>query len=293
MGKSNVEKGCLYVIATPIGHLGDLSPRAIEILGGVDGIVYESRQQALKLLGHYGIDTRLLGKVTDHQGEKEIERLLEDIQRGLRYAYVSDAGTPVVSDPGKGVVCYAQKVGVQVVPIPGPSAVTAALSVCGFSATPFSFYGFFPEKLVQKKQILQEMVQKQEVSIFFESPHRIESTLSFLADSLPEGRKVCIARELTKLYEQVLVVKAGDLKNIWDTCVARGEFVVVVDRALESDVSIDSDKEAVVRSVIENMSVGGFSSKDVAKALEVTRVWSKNKIYTHYLEVQKKMGNKR
>ena len=89
------------------------------------------------------------------------------------------------------------------------------------------------------------------------------------------------------------MVKAGDLKNIWDTCVARGEFVVVVDRALESDVSIDSDKEAVVRSVIENMSVGGFSSKDVAKALEGTRVWSKNQIYTHYLEVQKKMGNKR
>lgn len=288
--KSNDQNGCLWVVATPIGNLGDIGARAVETLQAVDGIICESTQHSKRLLSHCGITTKLIGKITDHQTSEDVAKLLSGLLDGKSYAYVSDAGTPLVSDPGQSVVAYAHKNTIPVKVVPGPSAVTAALSMSGFRATPFNFYGFFPEKGRAQQALLETMDLGEHVQVFFESPHRIEATVAWLAKNLPADRRVCVTRELTKIYEQVWIGSALDLESIWDICRAKGEFTIVIDKAESGEKQEKSSQVQLLEKVIANMAEDGFSSKQVFAALKDTGYLTKNKIYNHFLENQQKRG---
>lgn len=222
--------GMLYVIATPIGNLEDISARALRVLSEVDVILCEDTRVTGKLLKHYGIDKKTISYHAQSKTKREDE-ILEMLKNGNTLALVSDAGTPTISDPGSRLVARIRDElpGVPVSPIPGPSALMSALSVSGVSSAQFVFLGFFPHKK-GRETLFQEIAESSRTVVFYESPHRIQKTLEKLAEYLEGDRKVVIARELTKLYEEVV---SGNPDEVCAYFVehpdkVRGEFVVII-----------------------------------------------------------------
>ncbi len=221
----------LYVVATPIGNLEDLSPRARRVLAEVGTIIAEDTRVARALLSALGIPAQRLFSLHAHSSEKAIRDAIERLASGERCALVTDAGTPGISDPGAHFLdrAYAALPGLRVVPIPGPSAAVTALSVSGFYADRFLFLGFPPHKK-GRGVFFKEVAEADETVVFYESPHRIGKTLEALADVLEPQRRICIAREMTKVYETIV---RGPLSHVLDVVRAaplKGEFVVVVER---------------------------------------------------------------
>jgi 16S rRNA (cytidine1402-2'-O)-methyltransferase len=212
--------GKLYVVATPIGNLGDMSPRALEALKAADFIACEDTRVTKKLLAHFDIHTPAV----------TLPKVLTLLEGGKTVALVSDAGTPGVSDPGQELVSRARDAGALVEAVAGPSALAAALSVCGLRAATFTFYGFLPLKKGREK-LFKEIVASSRASVFYESPHRILKTLAVLATGLPADRRVGIFRELTKLYEEHVVGSATEALAHFTAHPekVRGEFVVIVE----------------------------------------------------------------
>jgi 16S rRNA (cytidine1402-2'-O)-methyltransferase len=216
----------LYIIATPIGNLEDISPRALNTLKEADLILAEDTRRVSHLLNHYEIKNRLssYNKFT-HRGKEE--EILKILREGKKIALVSDNGTPLVSDPGSSIVRKAHEEGLLVSPVPGPSAVTAALSVSGFDANHFSFISFLPKKEGEKKRIFEKVKESDMTTVFFESPHRIIKTITLIESMMPE-RKVCLCRELTKKFEQIIYGPPSEiLKKLEGK--EKGEFTVVVE----------------------------------------------------------------
>ena len=228
----SIETGVLYVVATPIGNLEDMGSRALDVLGAVAVIAAEDTRHTGRLLQHYGIGTTTVS-LHQHNEKRVSTELTERLQQGQSVALVSDAGTPLLSDPGMHLVRSARELGIKVVPIPGPSAITSALSVSGFSAHRFVFEGFLPSKPGARVRRLRELAGEGRTLVFFEAPHRIAETVADMAEVLGEERRGIIARELTKLFEEVFETRLGDLRAWLDDRPerSRGEFVLVVEGA--------------------------------------------------------------
>lgn len=221
--------GTLYVVATPIGNLGDMVPRAVETLQTVALIAAEDTRHSSRLLSHFDIKTPCVA-YHDHSDEQRTEQLIARMHAGDSIALISDAGTPLVSDPGYRLVRSARQAGIQVVPIPGACAMIAALSAAGLPSDRFAFEGFLPAKQVARCTQLQSLAADSRTLIFYEAPHRILETLQDMAQVFGSEREVVMARELTKTFETIKGDKVADLAA-WvaaDTNQQRGEIVLLV-----------------------------------------------------------------
>ncbi len=247
--------GALYVVATPIGNLADLSTRAREILGSVALIAAEDTRHTRSLLQAFGIATPLVS-LHEHNEAARLRPLVERLQRGEAVALVSDAGTPLVSDPGFGLVRAALDAGIKVTPIPGPTAAITALSVSGLPTDRFAFEGFLPAKSVARKNVLAELLQEARTLIFYEAPHRLSEVLLDMAEALGAERRASIGRELTKRFETMYYGTLAELaeRSKQDPDMSRGELVIVVaglTAARSAPLSIDADK--VLRTPLEEL----------------------------------------
>lgn len=236
--------GVLYITATPIGNLGDMSYRAIEVLQTVAVIAAEDTRHSKRLLQHFNIETQLIS-LHEHNEEARIPALLQRIQAGDCIALISDAGTPLISDPGYRLVCAARAADINVIPIPGPCAMITALSAAGMPADRFMFEGFLPSKKSARLQRLTALQAETHTLIFYEAPHRIERFVTQLIEVFGPTRQAVLARELTKKFENI----HGDtLENLqhWlqaDKQHCRGEFVVLVRGQIDAPAPIqDSEK---------------------------------------------------
>src|SRR5690606_27013910 len=226
--------GVLHVVATPIGNLGDLSPRAGGVLGSVAAICAEDTRHTRQLLAQIGVSTPLLA-LHEHNEDALAPRLVARLQAGESLALVSDAGTPLVSDPGFRLVRAAREAGIRVSPVPGPCALVAALSVAGRASDRFAFEGFLPAKGAARRERLAALAGETRTLIFYESSHRIEAMLADAAAAFGDDRRAVLARELTKLFETVLdgSLAALHARVVADPDQRKGEFVVVVEGAGE------------------------------------------------------------
>ncbi len=250
----------LYVVATPIGNLGDISSRAIEVLRNVALIAAEDTRHTGQLLAHFGIRTKMVA-YHDHNESEETPRLLASMTRGESVALVTDAGTPLVSDPGYRLVKAAAEAGLKVSPIPGASALTAALSICALPVDRFCFEGFLQARPVARRDRLTLLVTEQRTMVFYESPHRIAAVVSDMASVFGGERRVTIARELTKQFEQAWYGSLADAIAAFANgdVPTRGEFVVVVEGAV-SQASFDQDEVRTMEILLRELSPSAAST---------------------------------
>jgi len=218
--------GTLYIVATPIGNLGDLTFRAAKVLAEVAAIACEDTRQTVKLLHHYGIQTPTTS-LHEHNERQKLDHLLDRVEAGESVALVSDAGTPLISDPGFPLVREARRRGLNVVPIPGASALTTALCASGLPTDAFYFGGFLPPKSGARRRTLDHLATLDATLIFYEAPHRIRETLADIAAAMPH-RPVVVAREITKLHEEFAVGAAADLAK---SVTERGEITLLIGKA--------------------------------------------------------------
>ena len=235
--------GTLFVVATPIGNLEDLSPRACRTLAEVDLVAAEDTRHTGRLLSHLGVKTRQIA-LHEHNEARATAAVIEQLKDGRSVALVSDAGTPLVSDPGYRLVRAAHENGITVAPVPGPSAVTAALSVSGLPTDRFAFEGFPPAKRAARRKWLQARAADERTLVFFEAVHRIDATLNDMVEAFGADREAYLGRELTKLHEQCVVASLGELRDEVGsgTIASKGEFVVAVSGAAgaaESSLEVD------------------------------------------------------
>lgn len=218
--------GMLYLCATPIGNLGDMTPRAVETLQNVDLIAAEDTRNSIKLLNHFGIRTSM----TSYHEYNKIEKadyLVEQMQRGSNVALISDAGTPAISDPGEVLVQKCQEAGITVTSLPGPAACITALTLSGLSSRRFCFEGFLPSDKKEKAQILAELKEESRTILIYEAPHHLVRTLGELYEALGD-RRITLCRELTKKFETVLPTTIKDALSLFEREEPRGEYVLVV-----------------------------------------------------------------
>lgn len=248
--------GALYVVATPIGNLGDITLRAIETLKTVSVIVAEDTRHSRTLLKHLGVETPM-SAYHEHNEAREAPRLVRRMLDGESIALISDAGTPLLSDPGARLVTAALDAGVRVVPIPGPSALLSALVACGISTERFTFFGFLPRKGGERDHLLRSIARSSVTVVLYESPRRIAATLDDLIRAGAGGRQAALARELTKRFEEVRRGTVAALRSgVADG--VRGEIVLVIEGAV---VSAPSEEDA--REVVTRMRSEGASSRDI------------------------------
>lgn len=261
----------LYVVATPIGNLEDMSYRAVRILAEVDLIAAEDTRHSRPLLDHYGIDTPMQA-LHEHNEEQMTGRLLDRISNGEAIALISDAGTPLISDPGYRLVRAAREAAVPVFVVPGPSAVTAALSVAGLPSDRFAFEGFLPAKATQRKKQLQALQRESRTLVFFESSHRIEATLADMAEVFGPERMAAVCRELSKLFETVLRAPLGALVTqiAADKNQTRGEFVVIVEGHQRDRNEALANAETMAKALLEFLPASQ-AARVAAKLNDVSR----------------------
>ncbi|QOW19072.1 16S rRNA (cytidine(1402)-2'-O)-methyltransferase [Lysobacter ciconiae] len=226
--------GTLHIVATPIGNLGDISARALEVLGSVDAICAEDTRHTRQLLSHFAMERPLLA-LHQHNEEAQADQLVARLQAGESLALVSDAGTPLVSDPGFRLVRAARAAGIRVSPVPGACAAIAALSVAGIASDRFAFEGFLPAKAGARRERLARLAAEPRTLVFYESAHRIEESLGDMAAAFGPDRRAVLARELTKLFETVLDGGLAELlaRVQADPNQRKGEFVLVVEGVVD------------------------------------------------------------
>ncbi|MPZ49376.1 MAG: 16S rRNA (cytidine(1402)-2'-O)-methyltransferase [Dehalococcoidia bacterium] len=254
--------GTLFVVATPIGNLEDVSLRALRLLGSVGLIAAEDTRTARILLSHHGIKGRLIS-YNDHNKTRRIPEILDALAAG-DVALVTDAGTPAISDPGVELAAAAREAGYAVVAVPGPSAVVAALSVAGLPATRFSFVGFLPRGRGDLRRLIETYLARPEALVAFESPRRLRASLGVIAEVMPE-RRLAVCRELTKLHEEVFVGTAAEALDHFSQ--PRGEIVLVIEGAGEAEAAKGEDgaeEETLRREVSEMRRLGLTRSQATA-----------------------------
>ncbi|MDP9206140.1 MAG: 16S rRNA (cytidine(1402)-2'-O)-methyltransferase [Gemmatimonadota bacterium] len=232
------ESGTLYLVSTPIGNLGDMSHRAVEVLTSAALVIAEDTRHSRRLLHHYRIETPL-SSYHEHNEAKETPRLVARLQRGDSIALISDAGTPLISDPGSRLVGAAVAAGLSVVPIPGPSAVMAALVGSGMSLERFTFFGFLPRKGKERAETIADIIASQATSVLFESPNRVGATLDALTAAGAGQRSAVVARELTKQFEEFKRGSVAELSNVYRKSDPKGEVVLVIAGAQKQVVTED------------------------------------------------------
>jgi len=235
----------LYVVATPIGNLDDMVPRAVAVLQSVDVIAAEDTRHSARLLSHFSIETPAVA-YHDHTDLRQVTTLIGRMKRGQSIALISDAGTPLVSDPGYRLVRETRKAGIRVVPVPGACAMVAALSASGLPSDRFAFEGFLPAKTAARCSRLEPLASDERTLIFYEAPHRIEASLADMAQVFGAEREAVLAREITKTFE---TIRSGTLEGLQafvaaDSNQRRGEMVVMVRGVSRSEKKVDIDPEA-------------------------------------------------
>lgn len=273
--------GILYIVATPIGNLEDITLRAIKTLKEADIIAAEDTRHTLKLLNHLGISKPLISYYKQNEKVKT-EILMEKLIMGKNVALVSDAGTPIISDPGEEIVKVAIQNNIKVVPIPGPSALITALIASGMNAREFSFIGFLPVNKKEKDEILKEIAQDTKTLIFYEAPHKLISTLSEMENILG-NRKICLARELTKIHEEFLLGEISELLEKLEE--PKGEYVIIVEgsKISKKEIEINKLNEMPVKEHYRYYENLGYEKKDIIKKVAKDRNVSKNEIYKLFI----------
>ena len=248
------QSGTLYVVATPIGNLSDMVPRAVEILQSVKAVACEDTRHSKKLLDHFRIDTPLMA-YHDHSDKKSSHKILVQLAGGNDIALISDAGTPLISDPGYRLVLAARQQGISVIPVPGACAAIAALSVAGLPTDRFRFIGFLPAKSTQRKKVLEELSAVPETMVFYEAPHRILETLRDSVSVFGAEHSGFIARELSKNFETYLHGTLAELVEIVeaDSNQQRGEIVLVLAGREETESAVTVDGERVLRLLLAEL----------------------------------------
>ena len=253
--------GSLYVVSTPIGNLRDITLRAIDVLRAVDLILAEDTRHSRHLLDHHGIATPMLS-YHEHNEARATETAIARLREGRDVALISDAGTPLVSDPGTRVVRAAAEAGIAVVPIPGPSAVLAALVSSALGSERFTFFGFLARKGREREDALQELSSLRHTSVMYEAPNRVAATLDELGARGAGERRVVVARELTKQFEEIRRGTVAELSAYYESAPPRGEVVIVLEGTILQPLAEDE-----LRSRARLMRAAGLSARDVAAAL--------------------------
>jgi 16S rRNA (cytidine1402-2'-O)-methyltransferase len=249
MDERRVDRGTLYVVATPIGNLADASPRSIEVLRGADLVACEDTRTTRTLLGHYGISARTVA-LHEHNERAAAAGLIEALRAGKTVALVSDAGTPGIADPGALLVAQAHRAGIRVSAIPGPSAAVAAFSAAGFAAPGYRFAGFLPAAGSARRKAI-ETLDGPQPAILYEAPHRVARTLAELAERLGPAREVALARELSKKFEEVARMTLGEAQAwLAEPHRQQGEFVIVLSAGVAAPAA---DADRVLRILLESL----------------------------------------
>ena len=285
--QQDLPAGALYMVATPIGNLGDITLRALHILNAVDGIACEDTRHSAALLQQFGIHKKCLA-LHEHNEIAGAQTVIQRLSNGERWAYISDAGTPGVSDPGARLVNEVQKAGFRVIPIPGASAVSSAISVSGSvmlsSEGRFQFLGFWPNKAKERDALLQDIRSNSKTSIFFESPHHIRETLLTLSATLESERQILIGRELTKKFEQIATLCADDIPRWLEHVESlKGEFIVLV---AGRRASADETPEHSALLLWANALSPYLGSKEIAAVLSQALGLSKKEAYQIALDAK-------
>ena len=275
----------MYVVATPLGNLGDLTTRAQDVLKAVPWVAAEDTRHSAPLLRHLGSPARML-PAHQHNEEAAAQQVIDRLAAGESVALISDAGTPAVSDPGARLVARVREAGYKVIPLPGPCAAVAALSASGITAPHWLFYGFLPTKTKQREEVLRELAPAPHALVFYEAPHRILETVAALASTLGAERRIVIARELTKLFESIHACPLGEAMA-WleaDANQQKGEFVLIVDAPAVSDGD-DAEADRVLKLLLDE----GLPVKQAAKLAHAITGAAKNELYDRALAQR---GNK-
>jgi 16S rRNA (cytidine1402-2'-O)-methyltransferase len=274
--------GILYVVATPLGNLGDLSVRAMEVLRAVPVVAAEDTRRTRGLLSHLGASPRLLSYHA-HSEEPRLEVLLEILHDGRDVALVSDAGTPVVSDPGTDLVAAARASGITVVPIPGPSAVATALSAAGLKGDRYLFLGFIPRKGGERARLLARAAAEEWSVVFFEAPTRLADLLEDLARAVGGGRRAVVARELTKLHEEFRAGTLAELAGYYSEHPPRGEITIVLEGTGAPAEPPDRTGEAVEQATL--LLAEGLTRREVVRRISETLGLPRNDAYRLVMEL--------
>jgi 16S rRNA (cytidine1402-2'-O)-methyltransferase len=265
--------GTLYLVATPIGNLADITHRALEVLREVDLIACEDTRHTHKLLRHYGIDTKTIS-YHEHNEQQRAEELIGLLKQGSDVAVVSDAGTPAISDPGFRLVRTAIENDVRIVPLPGPSALVAALVATGLPTDEFFFAGFLPARTGARRARLNELRAVPGTLIFYEAPHRLASSLRDAYEVLGE-REAVVARELTKLHEEIRRGRLSELAEHYSTNEPRGEIVLLIDRTVLDQATAEDFKNVSIATLVEQFEAAGLDHraalKKAARELQLSR----------------------
>jgi len=272
-------KNALSIVATPIGNLGDITLRALDTLRAADVVACEDTRHARRLLDHHGIRGQLLA-LHEHNEQQAAEKLIALLAAGKQVALISDAGTPAVSDPGARAVAAVRQAGFRVTPVPGPNAAIAALSAAGLEG-PFHFSGFLPAKVGARRTALEALKSIPATLVFYEAPHRIEETVADLAALLEPTREIVIARELTKLFEQIerMPLAAAPAWLAADENHRRGEFVLLVSAPPPNvEGGLDAESERVLKLLLAELPV-----KQAAKLAAAITGQPKNVLYDRAL----------
>lgn len=280
-----MEPGKLFLCATPIGNLGDISQRVLETLEQADLIAAEDTRNSIKLLNHFGIKKPL----TSYHEYNKVEKaaaLIEKMKAGMRIALITDAGTPAISDPGEVLVKMCQEAGIAVTSLPGPAACITALTLSGLSTRRFSFEGFLPSDKGEKKQILEELSKETRTMILYEAPHHLKRTLKELYEAVG-NRKLTLCRELTKKFETVFPTTLQEAIAYYEENEPRGEYVLVLEG--KSLLEIEEEKREVWQqmSISEHMShyeEKGMDHKSAMKQVAKDRGISKRDVYQYLVE---------
>lgn len=281
----STETGILYIVATPIGNMGDISERACEILSSVDTVLAEDTRRTGQLLSSLGIKANTLA-FHEHNEVQKTEKVIEHLLEGKNIAIVSDAGTPLIRDPGFPLVKACHEKGIQVSPLPGACAAVAALSASGIATDAFLFLGYLQAKKTGREAALNEQSNQSATLIFYEAPHRIVEFMQSLEKCLGAERQACIAREITKVHEQFYSGQIGEIIQAFETekIPVLGEFVVIVEgkhQSKEDDID-QVELQNMLKILLETLSVK--EAVDVAVKLSGQK---KNKLYTMALEINK------
>ncbi len=267
----------LYIVATPIGNLSDTSTRALEVLGSVDGVLAEDTRRTRVLMDHFDLHAPLTS-LHEHNEASRIAGVLDRLSAGQCLALVSDAGTPLLSDPGERLVLTVVEAGHNVTPIPGPSAILTALVGAGFPTVPFTFHGFVPRKKGPRSDLLERIVGASETSVVFEAPGRLGALLSDLRELAEEERQVVVAREMTKIHEEFFRGTMGDAASYYAERPPRGEITVVVSPRVEEETEQGVDA-AAARALAQALLAEGLTPSKAAREVSSRLGIAKNMAY--------------
>ena len=291
--QQDLPAGALYMVATPIGNLGDITLRALHVLNAVDGIACEDTRHSAALLQQFGIHKKCLA-LHEHNEIEGAQTVIQHLANQGRWAHISDAGTPGVSDPGARLVNEVQKAGFRVIPIPGPSSVSCAISASGSvmlnAEGRFQFLGFWPNKTKERDALLHDLCSSKKTSIFFESPHHIRETMIFLAAALEPERQVFICRELTKKFEQLVSIQASEIASWLETAESlKGEFIILV---AGRQASAEEAPEHASLLLWANALSPYLGSKEIAAVLSQTLGLTKKEAYQIALDAKDENAGK-